>query len=79
MTVGPHAKALAFRPARTYVLCDSLMMNFLLMAAVLAGSVTMVVAGIRIVRRPPRLDSNSSTERLGPVSERWLTAHRGER
>jgi hypothetical protein len=54
------------------------MMNLLWMGVVLAAGVV-VVAVIRAIRRRPHLDSNSSTERLGPVSEQWLTAHRGER
>ena len=54
------------------------MMNLLWMGAVLAAGV-IVVAVIRVLRRRPHLDSHSSTERLGPVSEQWLTAHRGER
>lgn len=54
-------------------------MKFLLMAAVLTSSVALVAAVIHLVRRRPHAHSHSSTERLGPVSEQWLTAHRGER
>jgi hypothetical protein len=53
-------------------------MKFLLMAAVLASSVAVMIAVIRVFWRP-QLHSHSSTERLGPVSDQWLTAHRGER
>jgi hypothetical protein len=54
-------------------------MNFLLITSVVAGSVVVVIAVVLIARRRPHPNSNSSTERLGPVSEQWLTAHRGER
>ena len=53
-------------------------MKFLLMAAVLASSVAVTIAVIRALWRP-HLHSHSSTDRLGPVSDQWLTAHRGER
>jgi len=54
-------------------------MNLLLMATVLAGSVVVVFAVIRLIRRRAQLHSNLATEQLGPVSEQWLTAHRGNR
>jgi hypothetical protein len=52
-------------------------MKFLLMTAVLASSVAVMIAVNRVLWRP-HLHPHSSTERLGPVSEQWLTAHRGE-
>ena len=54
-------------------------MNLLMIATVLVGSVAIVFAVIRLLRRRPHVHSNLATERLGPVSEQWLTAHRGER
>jgi hypothetical protein len=54
-------------------------MKWLLMAAMLTASVALVIGVVHAVRRRPHLHSNASTDRLGPVSEQWLTAHRGER
>ena len=54
-------------------------MKLFLIATVLAGSVSVILVVIRLTRRTPHVQSNSSVERLGPVSQQWLTTHRGER
>jgi hypothetical protein len=53
-------------------------MKFLLITTALTGGVFVIIAVIRLARRP-HLPSHSSIDQLGPVSEQWLTAHRGER
>jgi hypothetical protein len=55
------------------------MMNFFLMAGLLASSVAMVIVVIRMARRRPPQHSGLSTEQLGTVSQQWLTTHRAER
>jgi hypothetical protein len=55
------------------------MMNFVLMAGLVASSVTTVIILIRMARRRPHQHSGSSTEQLGTVSQQWLTTHRAER
>jgi hypothetical protein len=55
------------------------MMNILLMAGLLSGSVAMVIVVIRMARRRPHQHAGSSTEQLGTVSQQWLTTHRAER
>ncbi len=55
------------------------MMNLLLLAGLLAGSVATVIVVIRMARRRPHQHSGLSTEQLGTVSQQWLTTHRAER
>lgn len=55
------------------------MMNFLLMAGLLASSVAVAILVVRVVRRRPHQYSILSTEQLGTVSQQWLTTHRAER
>ena len=76
---GVADEVLAFRPARQYRVCDFLMMNLLVLAALLVSSLALVIIGIRTFRNRPHLHSHSSTGQLGTVSQQWLTTHRAEK
>ena len=77
IAVDRPAKPLAFWPPHTYLFYNSSMMELLLLIGFLASSVAILIIIVWRGRRV--LHSYRSNDRLGSVSEHWLTTHRAER